>query len=218
MPKEPRRATIEATMQKKHSFTPFFFFFFLSFLLAGCTQDDAVSELCFIGDSITHQWDVESFFPGYIIHKHAVNGAKLRDIQKWDISDCKGRWTIMLMGTNDIGHIGINQENAQDTIQSFAHAYVQQAQVLQAEFLLAISILPRHYKGENEIDHNKLIEKQNQLLADSLKITNLRFKFVDAYSLFLSQDYTINEDLFRDGLHPRPEGYEILSNAIRREL
>lgn len=39
---------------------------------------DANSELCFIGDSITHLWDLEYYFPGYHIHKHAVDGAKLK--------------------------------------------------------------------------------------------------------------------------------------------
>ena len=79
----------------------------LSFLFViafgSCAFEEGEDELCFVGDSITYLWDLEYYFPNYIVSKHAVSGAGLKQMDSWDVSDCKGRTTILLIGTNDIG-------------------------------------------------------------------------------------------------------------------
>ena len=187
-------------------------------LLGACSFDEGESELCFIGDSITHQWDLNYFFPGYSIKKHAVVGAKVSDIDKWDVSDCKGLTTVILIGTNDIGTIRLVDQKAASSRSYFAKLFMERARRINAERLVVVSILPRNYFGKQDTSVNQNIELQNAVLKDSLRSSSLRFTYVNAYSYFLGDGYEIDEDLLYDGLHPSPEGYEVLTRKVREKL
>ena len=186
--------------------------------LGACAFDEGDSELCFIGDSITHQWDLDYFFPGYSIKKHAVVGAKVQDIDRWDVSDCEGLTTVILIGTNDIGLIRSGDSNAKSSRSYFAKLFMERARRINAEKLVVVSILPRNYLGEQDTSVNLNIELQNAVLKDSLQSSSLRFTFVNAFPFFLGDGYEIDEDLLYDGLHPSPEGYEVLTRRVREKL
>lgn len=186
--------------------------------LGACAFDEGDSELCFIGDSITHQWDLDYYFPGYSIKKHAVVGAKVQDIDRWDVSDCEGLTTVILIGTNDIGLIRSGDSNAKSSRSYFAKLFMERARRINAEKLVVVSILPRNYLGEQDTSVNLNIELQNAVLKDSLQSSSLRFTFVNAFPFFLGDGYEIDEDLLYDGLHPSPEGYEVLTRRVREKL
>ena len=186
--------------------------------LGACAFDEGDSELCFIGDSITHQWDLDYYFPGYSIKKHAVVGAKVQDIDRWDVSDCEGLTTVILIGTNDIGLIQSGDSNAKSSRSYFAKLFMERARRINAEKLVVVSILPRNYLGEQDTSVNLNIELQNAVLKDSLQSSSLRFTFVNAFPYFLGDGYEIDEDLLYDGLHPSPEGYEVLTRRVREKL
>lgn len=188
------------------------------FIFWGCHFDSGKSELCFIGDSITHQWDTESFFSGYATKKYAVSGAKLRDVDEWETKDCADQTIVFLIGTNDIGFLSPDKKNIQDSLLNFAHTYAQKARSFFANPLLVISILPRNYQNYDQIASNKMIQMQNLLIKQQLDSLKVDYKFIDVFKYFLNKDYMINEDLFRDGLHPNPEGYELLSNIVKDYL
>ena len=59
---------------------------------------------------------------------------------------------------------------------------------------------------------------QNLLIKQQLDSLKVDYKFIDVFKYFLNKDYMINEDLFRDGLHPNPEGYELVSNIVKDYL
>ena len=186
--------------------------------LGACAFDEGDSELCFIGDSITHQWDLDYYFPGYSIKKHAVVGAKVQDIDRWDVSDCEGLTTVILIGTNDIGLIQSGDSNAKSSRSYFAKLFMDRARRINAAKLVVVSILPRNYLGEQDTSVNLNIESQNAVLKDSLQSSSLRFTFVNAFPYFLGDGYEIDEDLLYDGLHPSPEGYEVLTRRVREKL
>ena len=186
--------------------------------LGACAFDEGDSELCFIGDSITHQWDLDYYFPGYSIKKHAVVGAKVQDIDRWDVSDCEGLTTVILIGTNDIGLIRSGDSNAKSSRSYFAKLFMERARRINAEKLVVVSILPRNYLGEQDTSVNLNIELQNAVLKDSLQSSSLRFAFVNVFPYFLGDGYEIDEDLLYDGLHPSPEGYEVLTRRVREKL
>ena len=193
-------------------------FLALAWCLFGCSFENAESEICFIGDSITNQWDIESFFPGYYIHKHAVDGARVQHSDNWNLSDCKGLTTFFLMGTNDIGFMDSERANIDDSLHSFAKVYAKKAASIQADPLVFVSILPRNYKKDHQPEINKRIELQNKYIKEQLDSNHVDYKYLDIFNDFLKQDYIINEDLFRDGLHPSPEGYELLSTKVNQCL
>lgn len=193
----------------------FFFLFLLAF--TGCVFENSESELCFIGDSITNQWDVEYYFPGYLIKKHAVDGAKIQDTKRWNLKDCSGTTTVFLMGTNNIGFLD-PKHAYQDTLTSFAKHYLSIVSSFETDDLLIVSILPRNYMEHQDSSINLLIEKQNQYIRDSLDARSIKYRYVDAFSIFLENGYEANLRLFRDGLHPSQEGYEVLSKRIKNYL
>lgn len=195
-----------------------FFLIGLMCFLGACAFDEGDSELCFIGDSITHQWDLDYYFPGYSIKKHAVVGAKVQDIDRWDVSDCEGLTTVILIGTNDIGLIRSGDSNAKSSRSYFAKLFMERARRINATKLVVVSILPRNYLGEQDTSVNLNIELQNAVLKDSLQSSSLRFTFVNAFPYFLGDGYEIDEDLLYDGLHPSPEGYEVLTRRVREKL
>ena len=195
-----------------------FFLIGLMCFLGACAFDEGDSELCFIGDSITHQWDLDYYFPGYSIKKHAVVGAKVQDIDRWDVSDCEGLTTVILIGTNDIGLIRSGDSNAKSSRSYFAKLFMERAKRINATKLVVVSILPRNYLGEQDTSVNLNIELQNAVLKDSLQSSSLRFAFVNVFPYFLEKGYEIDEDLLYDGLHPSPEVYEVLTRRVREKL
>lgn len=185
---------------------------------SGEDSEQSFSELCFIGDSITFLWDLEYYFPGYHIHKHAKNDAKVQDIDNWDVSDCRGMPTFFLMGTNNIGWVSIYYKDAEDVRQEFMELFLQRVISLEASPLWVISILPRHRGKKKQEEINQNIEIQNSLIKNSLDSLGEDFRFIDVFDLFLNGEYRIDSALFNDGLHPSEKGYEILVSEIQKRI
>lgn len=194
----------------------------LSFLFAiafgSCAFEKGEDELCFVGDSITYLWDLEYYFPNYIIHKHAVSGAGLKQVDSWDVSDCKGRTTILLIGTNDIGYWKSTADGIERLREEYKDRFIRSAKRIEADLLIVLSILPRNFWGDEDPSVNENIEIQNGLLRAALKQEIPGSRFIDVFDMFLDSGFEIREDLFKDGLHPNDEGYEILSQKIQGVL
>ena len=86
------------------------------------------------------------------------------------------------------------------------------------ESIVVVSVLPRNLHYNQDDDVNKYIEVINQDLKAYLKSDVERSTFVNIFPYFLDDGYTIKKELFNDGLHPSPAGYEILSNELKKRL
>lgn len=195
---------------------------FLSLLCAGlfwnCFTDAHDDEVCFVGDSITYLWDLEYYFPEYVIHKHAISGSTISDVDKWDLSDCRGLPLVLLIGTNDIGYVKSTSDMASFYRKKFVAEYMNLATKLSGNPLIAISILPRNEWGKEDPLVNENIKILNSMLQDSLKNLPLKYVYLDVFDDFLYKDFSIRQDLFKDGLHPNEFGYEILTKKIGEQL
>ena len=185
---------------------------------ASCSLKDSNSEICFIGDSITYLWDLEYYFPGYYIHKHAVSGAKIQDVDSWDVSDCRGMPIVFLMGTNNIGNISVLEKNAEKQRQQFKEMFLKRVVSFGADPLWVISILPRNYGKKTQLEINRNIELQNKLIKNSLDSLGSAYQFIDVFDYFLEGEYQIDSTLFNDGLHPSEKGYEILTAKVQERI
>ena len=193
-------------------------FFFMAFLLSGCLFEHEESELCFIGDSITHRWDIEDYFPGYAILKHAVGGAIVQDMDNWDLTDCIDKPVFILMGTNNIGFTKLEDPSAASKRDFFVEQYMSRIKRLKAREIWVISILPRNYQNNQSITVNQYLENVNHSIKSSLDSLSVNSHFINVFNRFLIDDYIINNNLFTDGLHPNRQGYEILSEEIHKHL
>lgn len=183
-----------------------------------CSFDNDESELCFIGDSITYLWDLEYYFPGYILHKHAVSGAGLKQLDTWDVSDCSGKATVLLIGTNDIGLWTPTEPRIDELRTQFKNRFLQSAKRINGNPLYVLSILPRNEWGEQDPLVNENIKVQNEILREALEQELPNSEFIDVYDMFIRSDLEIREDLFKDGLHPNDYGYEVLAKKIQDAL
>lgn len=191
---------------------------FLTICLCSCTYDIDYSELCFIGDSITDLWDVELYFPEAIITKIAVSGATIEDAARWNLKKCKGKKTVVLLGTNNIGNVSSDNPRAEEIKNVFAHKYINLIKSIPFESVAVISILPRNLHGKQTQNVNMFIEEQNEANRLLLLKEIPNSQFIDVFNSFLSNGYNINKVLFNDGLHPSPAGYEVLGNKIKGAL
>jgi hypothetical protein len=188
------------------------------FFETSCSINESNSEICFIGDSIIQFWDLEYFFPGYYIHKHAVGGARIQDIDEWDVSDCKGLPVFFLMGTNNIGYVSVESREAYSERNNFLGEFLPRIQLIDANPLWVISILPRNLNGKQSSGVNQNIELLNNQIQNSLDSLGTNYKFIDVFDYFLEDDYRINFRFFKDGVHPNAEGYVLLTSVVQKKL
>lgn len=199
-----------------------FRFFFVNFCLfffeSSCSINESYSELCFVGDSIIQFWDLEYYFPGYYIHKHAVGGAKIQDLDKWNVSDCKGLPVFFLMGTNNIGYVSIENSSAEVKRSVFIDEFIPRVQSINANPLWVISILPRNLNGMQSVGVNQNIELLNNQIERKLDSLGKDYNYIDVFDYYLEDGYQLNFRLFKDGVHPNAEGYELLTSVVQKKL
>lgn len=181
-------------------------------IFAGCSSmEESSSEMCFVGDSMTYAWDTETYFPEYAIRKHAISGSTIENVMSWNIQDCKGIPTVMLIGTNNVG-FGYLQDSAAEI--DFIDKYITLAKSLDASKLYAISILPRNREHGEPKSINEQIYRINGFIEKALQKSKIDHKFIDIYEEFLDDDGELHWDYYSDGLHLSQEGYEFFSFKI----
>ena len=191
---------------------------FFSLLLVSCSINAGESEVCFIGDSITSQWDLDYYFSGFITHKHAEGGVGINALDKWDLSNCRDIPTVFLMGTNNIGKISISDTNAQQKRTSFINSLIPRLESIGANPLILLSILPRNRDGKQTPGVNQNLELLNAEIRKALDSSTIEFKYINVFDYFIDDNYNIKKKLYKDGVHLTPEGYEILSKYVLRAL
>jgi len=191
---------------------------FAMLLLASCGLNEESSEVCFIGDSITFLWDLEYHFPDRAILKHGVSGTRIENIEKWNIDDCVGKKTVVLIGTNNVATNADERPLEEAFYSYFFKYYGRLISRLKAEPFIAISVLPRNEGDSQPVLVNEQIEIFNGRIKKYLDSANVNHVFIDAFPYFLNEKYEIHRDLFSDGLHPNQEGYELLSRIVEKFL
>ena len=186
--------------------------------LTSCVNTAESSEICFIGDSITFLWDLEYYFPDKNIVKHGVSGTRIENIEKWNIDDCIGKKTVVLIGTNNVAS-NADEKPLEDSFYNYFFKYYGGlVHRLKATPFIAVSVLPRNEDGRQPTLVNEQIEILNNRIRRFLDTAGVDYKYINAFPYFLREGYSINNDLFSDGLHPSQEGYELLSRIVGGEI
>ncbi len=182
-------------------------------VLGACDFKEERSRVCFIGDSITYQWDLEYFFSNYIPLKHAKNGAVIRDLDGWDLEECRGITSVILIGTNNSGAFFNDSSKA-----VFLEDFYTRIERIQADPLIVVSILPRNFERKQGQNVNRAILDVNREIENALDSLEGRYDYLDVFSRFIDDDFKVKMDLFKDGLHPNMAGQEILSAEVLKKL
>ncbi len=181
-----------------------------------CTYDES-PEMCFIGDSITHLWDTDFFFPEYTTSNHGVSGAKIDDLFTWDLSECKNIPSIILIGTNNLKAATKNDSTKALFQKVYIQKYMKLLGQIKSSNYVIISILPRDRLYEEKGALNSYIKILNDSLKKTLDQQDFQTDFIDAYPHFLKDSLIIRE-YYSDGLHLSEEGYRKLTSLVRKAL
>ncbi len=184
-------------------------------------------DICFIGDSITHFWELNAFFHqyGFVINR-GIGGDVAQILAKRfaaDVLQLKPRVCVVLVGINNMWPLKeIEDKNSQEfqdkekeifdlIINSYTDIMDQAKAAGQA--LIFCNILPCVWPPEV----NTLVFKVNARLAEICE--ERKIPLVDYHSSILGPDeFSINWEYTGDGTHPNGTGYAVMAELLKPEL
>lgn len=176
--------------------------------LAGCNDEPDDRRMDFVGDSIIARWDIAESFPAWQVYNYGRSGAGI-DYLETLAGLCAGADAVVLIGTNN------NDLMGPGTRADYARRYRDALGALGADHVYLYPVLPLDF-GTNPGEANANIAAFNALIesevADMPTVT-----YLNVYSRFLLNG-KINPQLYNDGLHLSPYGYEILAEALKSAI
>ncbi|CAM5784491.1 GDSL-type esterase/lipase family protein [Brevibacillus borstelensis] len=186
-------------------------------------------DFVFFGDSITHWWDVDTYFggAGRVIVNRGIGGDTtafaLRRFAA-DVVQLRPAYAIILLGINNTWALDEwlpedrkQPEHIQQEIVDDLAAMLTQARENGIAPILC-SLLPTRMErcAKNSL-RNELVASINKALQEYARAENIIF--VDYHRHMTDEDgLTLREELADDGLHPHVLGYDLMARALRETL
>lgn len=185
-------------------------------------------DFVFIGDSITHYWDLHAFFrqEGGLLLNRGISGDSTEFILRRfeaDVIQLRPAYAVLLAGVNDTWVLekfpwvesapGQTPDNIVEKITANITAMAGMAAKHKAEPVLC-SILPTDmaWSTENRT-RNEIIARTNRRLK--LFAEEKKLLYADYHSCFTGRDgITLKEGLSDDGIHPHVKGYETMAEIL----
>lgn len=179
-------------------------------VLQSC-DDNSISQLYMIGDSIIARWDADESLNMAVTHNLGVSGSGIAYVEQLAGTQ-KEHDVVMICGTNDLGAVYLGETTAAE----YAIRYINAIENLDAHKVYLFSILPRDFN--NQPDYNGTIRAMNEAIQERITNNNSsNIVYLDVFDRFMDGDH-IDYELYSDGLHLSPQGYEILSSELRKHL
>ncbi len=161
-------------------------------------------DIAFLGDSITAGYDVQTYYPEYLVTNRGIGGETtygLKDRLAVSVLDLKPKVCVMLIGGNNI-----------DTMfEDYEQLLVAFREQLPDTKIVLVSLSPT---GDPIAERNKTLAYNNvkiQLLA-----AKYGYEFVDIYTpLFDLETGQLKAEYTPDGAHHTAEGYKVITDAIK---
>lgn len=172
--------------------------------------------IVFMGNSITQGWASSrpDFFKSNNYVGRGIGGQVSSQMLvrfRRDVIDLKPRAVVILAGTNDIA-----QNNGPITLENVLGNIISMCELAKANNIKVVlcSVLPAYQFGwrkelapaNDVITLNKMIKQY----ADANKIP-----YVDYHSALKDEQNGLPEKYAKDGIHPTPEGYEIMEKLVK---
>jgi lysophospholipase L1-like esterase len=174
-------------------------------------------ELIFLGDSITHAWEVEgeAYWQQHFAHPKALNLGYAGDrtehllwrIQNGEINNLSPKWVVLLIGTNNAGHTHDSPEEIAAGVKAILDELKQR---LPNSKILLMAIFPRSRNKSKRM--RKRVDSANMLMkqySDEKQVL-----WLDINHHFLSDEGVLLESVMPDLLHPNSAQYYIWTKAV----
>ncbi len=162
-------------------------------------------DVAFIGDSLTDGYDLEKYYPEYLVSNRGIGGDTTFDVEgriETSLYDLKPKVAVMLIGGNNLKTMFDNYENIlRGILENLPNTKI---------ILVSLTAMGQKWGAEkNEIA--TLNNVKIKILADKYG-----FDYVDLFTPLY--DITIGEiyaEYTTDGAHQTAKGYEVFTRTIK---
>ena len=174
-------------------------------------------DILFLGDSITHAWEVEGekSWQQHFAHLQVCNLGYAGDrtehllwrIQQGEIANLEAKTVVLLIGTNNAGH---RLDSPQDIAAGVEAILTELKQRLPHSKIILMAIFPRSRNTNKPM--RRRVDATNLLLkefADGKQVI-----WLDINHHFLTEDGTLLESGMPDLLHPNDLQYDIWAKEV----
>jgi lysophospholipase L1-like esterase len=178
---------------------------------------DQSIDMLFLGDSITHAWEVEGeeYWQQYFVPRKSLNLGYAGDrtehllwrIQNGEIDSLSPEWVVLLIGTNNAGHRHDEPENIGAGVKVILDEL--KLQLPQSKILL-MAIFPR--SRDNKKRMHKRVDATNKIIQGFTDQKHVLW--LDINQQFLTEQGVLLESVMPDLLHLNRLQYEVWAKAI----
>lgn len=165
--------------------------------------EDYEVDVAFLGDSLTDLYDVQTYYPQYLVSNRGIGGDKTVDLEdrlQVSLYDLKPKIAVMLIGANNIETMFYNYERILKGLQE----NVPNTKII----LLSLTSMSGEWGKKNHIAAYNNVKIK--MLAEKYS-----FEYVDLYSaLFNLESGEIFPQYTTDGGHLTAAGYQVLTEQI----
>lgn len=172
----------------------------------------------FLGDSITYYYDLNSYYKDLPVINSGISGDTTEDI----LNDLTNRAYVynpskvfLLIGTNDL-----NDDIGVDEVVSNIKAIITDINKNEPQAEIYVeSIYPVNYNTNRRMvgsRNNEDIMKINNSIKEYCN--NNSYTYIDIYDLLSDEDGNLKEEYSGDGLHLNGDGYNVVTDALKKYL
>ena len=176
-------------------------------------------DVLFIGDSITHLWELNAYFHHYgLVLNRGIRGDRANFLSlrfAGDAIQLKPRVCVIMIGINNTWYMNETNDmknTAEETFKLVSNSYVEILEAAKQHRMQIIfcSILP--IKGDNIQQKELIVRINTHLQALCVKYG---CPYVDYYSFMVAEDgLTLQDGLSPDGVHPHVIGYNKMAKIV----
>lgn len=176
----------------------------------------SLENYLFLGDSITHRYNIDKYFPDIPIVNSGVEGDTTLGI----LNDIENRVYIynptkifLLIGTNQV-----ESQTAEEIFNGIRDIVEEIKENREFADIYIESIYPvnSNISGPARWKDNKKIIEINKMIKD-YSLENHVF-YIDVYSSLLDEDDNLDVRYTIDGLHLNDKGYEVVTEVLKKYL
>ena len=172
----------------------------------------------FLGDSITEMYDLEKYFPDDPVVNSGVGGNTTDDIledMQQRVYQYNPSKVFLLIGTNDL-QVEKSVDEIVDNIKKIVEG-IKENRPEAKIYLESIYPVNRNFENSGAQDrHNEDIKEINKKIEEYCMEEDLTY--IDLYSVLEDENGDLRAEYTNEGLHLSEEGYDIVTETLKKYL